>query len=55
MVEFHARQPDLRGRGLNMFKGLHEAEIHVEILMAVKQGQPGVVVYTPNESRPAWA
>jgi hypothetical protein len=31
MVEFHARQPDLCGRGLNMFKGLHEAEIHVEM------------------------
>src|SRR6266436_5207543 len=48
MVEFHARQPDLRGRGLNVlnvFKESHEAEIHVEILVAVKQGQAWVVGY----------
>ena len=43
MVEFHARRPDLRGRGLNVFKESHEAEIHMEILMAVKQGEPGIV------------
>ena len=43
MVESHAWRPDLRGRGLNVFKESHETEIHVEILMAVKQGEPGVV------------
>src|SRR5271157_3856409 len=43
MVEFHARRPDLRGRDLNVFKESHEAEIHVQILMTVKQGEPGVV------------
>src|ERR1700680_4939665 len=43
MVESHARRPDLRGRGLNVFKESHETEIHVEILMAVKQGEPGIV------------
>jgi hypothetical protein len=29
--------------GLSVFKESHETEIHMEILMAVKQGEPGVV------------
>jgi hypothetical protein len=29
--------------GLNVFKESHETEIHVEILMAVKQAEPGIV------------
>jgi hypothetical protein len=40
MVESDARRP---GRGLKVFKQPHETEIHVEILMAVKQGESGVV------------
>jgi hypothetical protein len=43
MIESRARRPDLHGRDLNVFKETHETEIHVEILMAVKQGEPGVV------------
>src|SRR5208283_3135028 len=44
MVESHARATlDLCSKGLNVFKESHEAEIHVEILMAVKQGEPGIV------------
>jgi hypothetical protein len=35
--------PILRGGGLNVFKESHEAEIHVEILMAVKQCDPRVI------------
>jgi hypothetical protein len=31
------QRPDLRGRGLNVFKESHETEIHVEILVAMKQ------------------
>jgi len=37
--------PDLCGRGLNVFEQSHEAEIHVEILMAVKQGESGIIRY----------
>ena len=33
--------PEIRGRALNVFKESHEAEIHVEILMAVKEGARG--------------
>jgi hypothetical protein len=46
-AESHSRiqRPDLRGRGLNVFKESHETEIHVEILMAMKQGEPRVVGY----------
>ena len=43
MVESNACRPYLHGRGFNVFKESHEAEIHVEILMAVKQGEPGIV------------
>jgi hypothetical protein len=32
------QRPDLRGRDLNVFKKSHETEIHVEILVAMKQG-----------------
>ena len=35
--------PILRGGGLNVFKETHEAEIHMEILMAVKQCDPRVI------------
>jgi hypothetical protein len=28
---------------LKVFKESHEAEIHVEVLMAVKQGEPGII------------
>jgi hypothetical protein len=30
-------------RGSNVLKEPHEAEIHVEVLMAVKQGEPGII------------
>jgi hypothetical protein len=37
--------PDVDAKALCILKESHESEIHVEVLMAVKQGQAGAVGY----------
>jgi hypothetical protein len=42
-MSFRNSAADLRVEGLNVFKKSHETEIHVEILMAMKQGEPRII------------